>query len=290
MAATAPPFPFFVGCPRSGTTLLRAMFDSHPELAVPYDSYFLLNVIRTRGRYEQPQGFALAPFLADVFEHWQFRRWGLSQEEVRDALRDVTPQDVIQAARAVFGVYAARQGKPRYGDKTPSYLPHLVLLAEAVPEARFVHLIRDGRDVALSWVGRDWGPSSLAQAAVYWVANVESGRRAGRWLGPDRYVEVQYERLVIEPEPTVRRLCAFLDLPFDPAMLTYSRRAPELAASDPNPGDHQGLFRPPVAGVRDWRRDMSSTDAAAFHVLAGDVLEQLGYDRPVAAPRSDPVP
>jgi hypothetical protein len=255
------------------------MMNSHSEIAVPYDSYFIVPMARRRRSYEDGHGLDIGAFVADLFAYWQVHRWGLSERDVRGELANNQPSDWAEAVRSVFALYARSKGKGRYADKTPSYLPHLPLLAECFPEARFVHVIRDGRDVALSWLSREWGPPNLAQAAVYWAANVQAGRRAGRWLGAERYTEIRYERLVVDPESTLLALCTFLNITFDRAMLDYSATAAPLVASDPNPLDHQGLFQPPSRRLRDWRSDMAAEEVALFETLAGDVLGDLGYER-----------
>jgi Sulfotransferase family len=245
---TQPIFPFVVGCSRSGTTLLRAMLDAHPELAVPPESHF---AIQPRIRLRRDRWFGL---------------WGIDAPDLRGL-------DVADAVRAVFAAYAAAQRKPRYADKTPHYVSHLPLLAQRFPEARFVHLIRDGRDVALSLLEVPWGPNTLEAAAVHWRRRVLEGRAAG--LPPERYREVRYEALVAHAEAELRALAPWLGLAYDPAVLAYAGRSITV----PYPEHHRHLGQPPTPGLRDWRRDMAPADVARFAAVAGDALAALGYDR-----------
>jgi hypothetical protein len=246
---TGPIFPFLIGCSRSGTTLLRAMLDAHPQLAVPPESHFAL----------APDGRALRRALRR--EPW-FRHWGIEAP-------DLGGLEVADAVRAVFAAYAAAHGKPRYADKTPHYVSHLPLLGKRFPEARFVHVVRDGRDVALSLLEVPWGPDDVEGAARHWRRRVLEGRDAG--LGPDRYREVRYEALVADPERELRALAAWLELPYDAAMLDH--RVPIV----PYPEHHRRLALAPTRGLRDWRREMSAADAAWFEAVAGDALAELGY-------------
>lgn len=273
------PFPFFVGCGRSGTTLFRAMFDSHPDLAIPGESHFIVHLLPQRRRYETATGFDATAFLADLLPHPRFRLWRLVDEEVRSALERDPPATLAEAIRAAFGLYAASQGKGRYGDKTPGYVSHLPSLAALFPEARFVHIIRDGRDVALSYLDVSFGPDTVERAAIHWARMVERGRRAGARLGPDRYIEVRYEDLLDDPNTTVRALCAFIDLEFHPHMLRYPDRAASVASGSAFPEAHGRLALPPTKGLRDWRHQMPRRDVAAFELLAGDLLADLGYER-----------
>lgn len=269
-----------VGCERSGTTLLRAMLDRHPALAVPPESYFLVTLGRRSTRYARGDGGFDAPaFVDDLLAEPDFRRWALPPDEVRAAVLAARPRDVAAAARAVFALHATREGKPGYADKTPAYVLALPRLAAMLPEARFVHLVRDGRDVALSLVDRSHKPpDTVAEAALWWRRRVLAGLDAGAALGPDRYREVRYEALVADPEPVLRELLAWLGLPWDAAVLDPGRRAGEIAAAFDHPDQHTSLRRPVTVGLRDWRSAMSSSDARVFGALAGEALARTGYD------------
>ncbi len=185
---------------------------------------------------------------------------------------------------ALYAEYAREAGKPRFADKTPRNVLHVGLIGRSIPESRFVHLVRDGRDVVPSLVGLQYFPDRFAEAVVYWSERVRHGRAAGSALGPDRYQEVRYEELVADPEATLRRLCSFLDLAYDDAMLDYHERADEVVAAVSELGHHQGLWQPPTPGLRSWRATMSSHDQELFELLAGSTLDEFGYERSGLAP------
>jgi len=273
------PFCFVVGCPRSGTTLVRAMLDSHPDIALPPESYFVVDMGRKLRRYERGGTFNAERFLNHLCAHRWFRKWGLGQEEVARSFQLRPPRDFSDAVRLAFSTYAAERGKDRYGDKTPNYVLRLRLLAALFPEARFLHVIRDGRDVASSLLDSEMGLRSLSEAALSWRLHVGRGRSAGPALGPDRYMEIRYEDLVSDPESHLRRVCTFFELTFDPMMLRYHERASSLVANFGRPQIHSGLFLPPTLGVRDWRNELSPADVARFESLAGDLLDACGYKR-----------
>lgn len=272
-------FPFVVARGRSGTTLVRAMLDAHPDMAIPNESHFVAQFARHRDHYERDERFDLGGFTTDLLEHWAFLRWGLPPDEVRAAYESAPPSDVPTAIRDLYATYARHHGKTRYADKTPSYVMSMDLLARTFPEARFVHVIRDGRDVALSYLSGRFEIRTLGQAALYWDRFVRAGRAAGARLGPERYREVRYEDLVAEPERVLADLCAFVGLPFDEHMLRYHERADRLVPTLSHQESHRNLYKPPTRGLRDWRRDLSPRDVAVFEALAGDLLDELGYER-----------
>lgn len=276
-ASTArPPFPFVVGCGRSGTTLVRAMLDSHPELAIPPESYF---VSELAAEWAPGRAFAFDDLLARLRGHDRFARWGLAIDAVAEAGAAARPQTFADGIRCAFAAYAREKGKPRYGDKTPRYVQDLALLAELFPEARFVHVIRDGRDVALSFLDREWGPKTVEEAARRWRKRVKAGRRAASSLEPGRYLEVRYEDLFDDPSAELERVCALVEVDPAPEMLRYFERAGEVIAGTKYPDQHSSVAAPPTKGLRDWRTAMSPADVAAFEATAGNLLEELGYER-----------
>ena len=276
-------FPIIVGCGRSGTTLLRVLLDSHPELAIPDESNVLPVLARRREVYERPDGFARDRFVEHLFTERSIRRWGIVEDDLLEVFEADPPRDLVGAIRCVYDAYARLRGKPRAGDKTPRYVLELPLLADLLPEARFVHVIRDGRDVALSYLDVDFGPRSVGEAAVSWQERVDAGRRTGEVLGAERYVEVRYEDLLADVEGVVRSLCDWLDLRFEPAMLRYHERE-DLAATGAM-WKYRNVTRPPTPGLRDWRTQMDRRDLERFEALAGPTLQAAGYERAVPSPR-----
>jgi hypothetical protein len=287
--------PFVVGVTRSGTTLLRLMLDAHPQLAIPPETHFLPDLIAAAGeRGASPESLAEV-IVGD-------RHWGdfdLDADELRRRVGALESADPGEAARTFYRLYAEREGKPRWGDKTPQYLKSMASIQAVIPEARFVHLIRDGRDAALSRATRVLkDPPPQADVARRWKKRVLRAREDAAKL--DHYLEARYEDLVTDPEATLRRICEFLDLEFDPAMLTYHERAeerlgemardlPERPGQPLRPADHRleahALTKEPPRSdrVARWRTQMSEDDQAAWAETAGDLLAELGYEVPGGA-------
>jgi len=263
-----------LGVSRSGTTLLRVILDRSPGIAIPDESFFVPLLARRHGRRIDAERF-----LDDVARVATIRDWGVSVADVEARVSPGLPTG--EALAAIFDAYAEAAGKPRWGDKTPMYMRHLELLEELFPGAQYVHLIRDGRDAALSFLQmpegtftRTWAhPTTPEQFACLWRKEVADARSLGRRVGASRYHEVRYEDLVAEPASTVRAICAFAAIPFDPAMLDYT------GSVDVSAKPHQQrLLTPPTSGVRSWREDMPADDVAAFDSVAGDLLGELGYE------------
>jgi hypothetical protein len=263
-----------LGVSRSGTTLLRVILDRSPGIAIPDESFFVPLLARRHGRTIDAERF-----LDDVARIPTIREWGVSVKEVAARVRSGMPTGA--AIGAIYEAYALEAGKPRWGDKTPMYMRHLPLLERLFPDAQYVHLVRDGRDAALSFLQmpegtftRTWAhPSTPAQFACLWRKEVEGARELGRRSGAARYHEVRYEDLVAAPEAVVQDICAFAELAYDPTMLAYAGEVD--VSTKPH---QQRLLAPPTAGVRSWRDDVAAEDVAAFESVAGDLLAELGYE------------
>ena len=277
MDDAAPPGPplFVVGCGRSGSTLLRLMLDAHPDLAVPGESHFIPDL---RRRFPDP----VAPdaLTAALLRTPHFRHWKVAESSVWTRVRALPAPTFAGVIEAAFLGNADEHGKTRWGDKTPIYVRSIPLLDALWPDARFVHLIRDGRDVALSYLSLHWGPDTVWAAARKWRADVEAGIRDGQPLGTDRYVELRYEDLVTDPAGALRAVCALAGLPFAEAMLDPAARRdhPTLAPEEGRPS-HARAQEEVAAGARDWRTQMLPEDVRRFESVAGPLLDDLGYER-----------
>ncbi|HEX2699661.1 MAG TPA: sulfotransferase [Acidimicrobiales bacterium] len=277
----AVPFPFFVGVGRSGTTLLRSIFNAHSELAVAHESRFVAEVARHPDRYDRAGSFDVDRFVDDVLEDRKISRipeWGIDVEVFRHAVQRSGADNPAVAVRLIYRAYADVNGKPRYGDKTPGYVRFLTSIGDLLPEARFVHLVRDGRDVALSSNDVDFGAANLVQAAHRWAERTRRAQDMGRHLGPARYLLLRYEDLIDEPEREVQKACDFLEFTYEPAMLRYFEDVDRVFGGLAGQEHHERLRLPVTKGLRDWRRQMPPDDVRRFEVVAGDMLSELGYE------------
>ena len=274
--ASAPPF-FIVGNDRSGTTMLRLILD-RSSVAIPPESMFLVDFehVRQAGGLGDPD--AAAAFMRRVWEHPRVRLWGIEGDPPA-VPPGLTHEEAYRfAVEAPFRAYAELNEKERWADKTPLYLAHVGTLAEIWPEARFVVLVRDGRDVALSLLGVPFGPNNVWAAARFWARGIDLGTEAADRFG-DRVLTVRYEDVVDEPAAQVKRLCEFLGLDYEHDLLAIEHTDSAKVLKD-----QAGWFTNVWAGINStavgkWRREMSPDDQRVFDQVAGAQLERMGYER-----------
>jgi Sulfotransferase family len=287
------PMPVIVGAPRSGTTLLRFMLDSHPDLAIPPETGFLA-LGQALGDGPDPRQAFFDRVTQFPPEAPAWLDFGITKEDFSAALAVVEPFSVSEGCRTFYRLYAARFGKSRVGDKTPLYCQHLSTIADLLPEIRVIHLIRDGRDVALSLRQTWFSPGNeIETLAEYWVNCLAAARRESGACGG--YLEVRFEDLVADPAPVLRQICRFLDLEYSPAMLAYHARAARRLEEHRDRArpdgslviSHEGRLRqqaltmepPRRSRAGAWRHDMTDDEQRRFDVVAGDLLDRLGYGR-----------
>lgn len=283
--------PVIVGVGRSGTTMLRLMLDAHPDLTIPPETHFVPDLIDAIDGGASPE--QAAETMTAV------RQWGDLHTDPADVIARWNALDEWSsgpALRAFYEMYAERQGKPRYGEKTPAYVRNMIKIEGALPEARFIHVIRDGRDVALSRWKRNLGdkdPAPASRVADTWQRRIRRAQRHGRKV--NHYLELRYEDLVTDTEPNLRQIAEFLELPWDPVMLTYyegaAERMSEMAGDLPaiegkptRPGEermqaHAMTQKPPdPSAMYRWKEKMKPEDVADFDAAAGALLKDLGYE------------
>ena len=264
---------FIVGCPRSGTSLLRDILDGHLNLTFPTESHFIPVFFKAYGD-PQTQGEARRLAARILRLRW-VRSWGLALEP-GDFAHDRSFRKVVTR---IYSEYARNKKKARWGDKTPQYVAEIPVLYALFPKCKIIHVYRDGRDVALSWLRVGLDARNIFTAALSWKKFVSKGRRDGAALPSSAYLEVRYESLLACPEKVIRDVCAFLEEPFSEAVfrknpLRHNQRQMRLGRRDFGILDTQIV----TTNVQKWKTEMPPPARVLFESLAGDLLASMGYE------------
>ena len=287
------PYVFIVGCPRSGTTLLQRIVNAHPEIAITPETHWIPRFF-DKGWGVTQEGLVTPDVISRLLEHSGFAALNIGREDLVRLMRSGQPITYSSFVSAIFDLYGEAQGKRLVGDKTPGYVRRMNTLHHFWPKARFVHLIRDGRDVYLSMANRSlehlkpgifdvWAEHPVPTAALWWELNVQRGQEIGKALGPELYYEIRYESLIADPREECAKLCLFLGVAYNDSMLRFYEGG---MGTKPEAGG-KPEWQPITSGLRDWKSQMPAADVERFEAVAGTLLEKLGYARVVPQPRTE---
>jgi hypothetical protein len=268
---------FLVGCPRSGTTLLYSMLIAAGGFAAYRKETFFYVVAK---RYAKLHRAAAKE---------RFRRELLAGHLGRVRGLDVAPliarvvalcSTVNEVQPRLLDEITTSQGMERWVEATPHHVLHMADIARAVPDALFVHVIRDGRDCAISTAQKGWAPalpfddkSDVSAAAVYWEWMVRAGRSYGA-AHPAAYREIRFEKLVADPRAELKELGAFIDHDLD---YDWILQHPVHALVTPNTSFRSERGRPEFAPVNRWKHPDSAERVRRCEELVGPYLRELGY-------------
>lgn len=267
--------PFFIiGSARSGTTLLRFVISSHPRLFIPQETGFIPFL-----RQDPEVELSLAQVQTTI------RRIGKLNPVWRNLIDDLPafcgslPEHKLRnVLDALYRERIAEYGAVRWGDQTPPYIRYIPTLDRIFPTSQFIHIIRDGRDVALStqkWSGIRRPFIDPYYSLSNWCKDVERGKEAERLLGSNRYIEVRYEDLVQDQQREVERICTFLGEEPHPDMLDHTKLARKIIGSGGPVKVKESISTAELYG---WKTKMSPFEKKMADRIAGLTLSALGYE------------
>jgi SAM-dependent methyltransferase len=278
-SARAPLPPIFMfGFERSGTTLLSMMVGAHPEIAVPLTVtgmwYRFAQKARAAGLETQEK---LERLVDELLAEERIRLWDvvLTRDEV---LHRLEPGSYAAVVERFHQLYARRKDKPYWGNLDIATLDEMDEARRWFPDARFLHIVRDGRDVALSHETMPYGASNTLEAAETWNQRLRTNFKMGAMLGPEQYKVIRYEDLISDSESTLRAMCQFFGVRYSEAMLDYPKMVDEKV-----PKERRWLWpaldKPPDRSkVSGWKARMGETKRVVFEGAAGPLLAELGYE------------
>lgn len=274
-----------VGTDRSGTTLLRLILNCHPSIAIPHESWFLIDLLQAGVHKHELAGAHLAAAIELICAQPRFEEWATTEHDLRVAIAAQAGFESFSAF--VEFVFRLEVGDVAiWGDKTPEHLAHVSELATALTNARFIALVRDPRDVGPSLLALRWRGHDVYSVAHYLRRSWRQLVDAASALGP-RLLTIRYEDLVLDRQRTTSRICDFLGVDYAPEMDDFTARAvADLAPSEHASGVHENLHRlPRNADVARWRHT-NRGQARAFEAWTGVVLREAGYEPAISAARA----
>ena len=289
--------PFIIiGSSRSGTTMLRLMLNDHPRLRVPRETIFIYDLIKQLplnsplNENDKRLAFEL------ISNHWKWESWAVAPERLWVTIASLTQPTLCQLIDAVYKNCSNPEKKPRWGEKSHPFSIQMNYLSQVFPNAKFIHLVRDARDVYIAMrdaylrdpQGRPAG-QSIPRGTRDWCNWVNAATELGKKLGPEFYLEVTYEDLVLKTEETLKRICAFIGEEYDSRMLKFYENGAikEMAVDKPHHEQHhKKTRRPPQASdTYRWRTtEMNLIDVALVEAYAGKTMDRIGQTRHFRGP------
>lgn len=283
---------FIIGNPRSGTSLLRLMLTCHPNIVIPPESGFAIwwksKYSRFRPRDWNSKAL-LSNSLDDILSSKKIEFLNLNKPDLVRFCESPSVSSYAELVDRIYKYYAHSIGKrnARWGDKNNFYLLHIPDIQELFPEARYIHIIRDPRDVVSSYlslrnVTGKYAPSlpaAVPQAIEQWCQNIRTIQNALARISQKQVIEIRFEDLVNHPESTLNKICEFLDEPFDTNMLTYPEinKEQELEPPDFLEWKAKTLEAPNPASIGKFQTILSGEEIMEINERAKDLLKSYGY-------------
>ena len=267
------------GYDRSGTTLLSLMVGAHPDIAVPFSTTDLW--YRLNGKLDDYNQLAsnddVQQLVDDILQDERIKLWDVDLDR-EQLLADLPTGDYAAVVDRIHSAYAREKGKSRWGNISIATIRYMHRVNEWFPDAQFIHIVRDGRDVAVSHMNYEFGTDNVYDCVTKWVNAVGQNLRMGEMLGADRYMVIKYEDLILDTENALRRMCDFLSVPYSAAMMDH------LAAGEGKIPESKKFLWPIISKPLDpsrvgrWKTRLSMTKRTIFEAHGTYLLRELAYE------------
>jgi len=256
---------FVVGCPRSGTTLIRVILDSHPNICCGPETHLVKNMENFREK---------------ISERWKMLApYGVKEQAMNQKIKEILLLFMNQ--------YIKSKGKKRWGEKTPDNIFHVDFIDELFPDCQFINIIRDGRDVVCSYKKR-WGSKTIFLAIKNWNKSIELTYRYRTKFNEDRYMEIRYEELVTNPERETKKMMQFLGEEWIPDLLAHhkidhdfwfksSKGQQIISKMEKNLQRHSPSKPIFSSSVGKWKKNLNIVEKALVSIYLGKNLKRMGY-------------
>lgn len=269
---------FIGGCSRSGTTLLGAMLGAHSECICTPESQFKIDVYRKILK-DNGEGINTKEILASIADHKRFKIWELPIEdaEIQGGKNGTTYAEIVLSLVKKYGVKKVGKKKASlWIDHSPDNIRYALTLFNIFPDARMIHLIRDGRAIASSVMSLDWWPVTVVSWAHIWMENLAYGLAAESVFDSSRIIRIRYEDLVKQPEETMGEICSFLNISYEPQMVNAKEFKIPQYTSEQHKLVGKGID---TSRLNAWKDVLTPRQIEIFESITGELLKMFGYEQ-----------
>ncbi len=285
MSEIVKPFFFIIGRARSGTTLLRTLFDAHPNVVIPLESPIIM---RLSGKYSKINNWLesdIIDFYNDLVKVKDFNKWNINTDKLKAELLKLvgksTYKHLIQTVYLFTDSVFEKKEILLIGDKNPVYSISIKALFKLYPEAKYIHLKRDYRAHILSMINAGLYSNDIVTLAFRWKYSSKIISKLKRKY-PDSFYTIKYEDLVSNPKLHVEKLCDFLSIPYEPEVVNYHKKMEAIyeAMIDKVEEHHKRVFKPiDNSKVNHWKSELSDKNIRTADATIGKWAEKEGYKR-----------
>jgi hypothetical protein len=281
------PLFFIIGRPRSGTTLLRILFEAHPHVTIPPESPFIIGLYKKYGKVKMWDEQTITGFCEDLYKQRYFDKWLVEKDRLLNSLMEEKGENTFQVMfRKVCLTYSSvfeKDGIRMIGDKNPAYSIFANRVHKLFPEAKIIHITRDYRDNYLSLIKVNFEVPIVPLVIYRWKFALRLMLKLKK-KNPGLIYTIKYEDLAADPENRFRELCGFLGIDYDPSVMSFYQKKSEVekayAGSDDLNLVHKSLFNPiSTERMNRWQSEMSPRDIRIADLVAGKTAEKAGYTR-----------
>ncbi|MCB0283070.1 MAG: sulfotransferase [Calditrichae bacterium] len=285
---------FIIGNPRSGTTLLRLMLTSHPEIMIPPECGFAMWFYDKYKKHDfsNDSEIKLSAFLDDLVTAKKIEHWRIDRNKLFRFLGECKPQTYAEVVAYVYIFYGKSISKEFsiWGDKNNFYLKYVDQIKELFPGAYFIHIVRDGRDIACSYrkimkqkIDSDYAPKfpdNIKDIADDWTNNLKAIYDSFKRINFDNVLELRYEDLVLNPEETLKKVCELIGMQYHPGMLNYHELSEEKGGEPREFMQWKADNKKPVQTTsgKNYLLQLSQDEIIRFNKIAKDILSRYGYE------------
>jgi hypothetical protein len=281
------PLFFIIGRPRSGTTLLRLLFEAHPHVLIPPESPFIISLYKKYGKVTTWDDRVIRDFCEDLFQQRYFDKWLIDKDVLLNRLLEEKGEYTFQQiVRKVCLSYTSVFDKKEIhfiGDKNPAYSLFAGRIHKLFPDSKIIHITRDYRDNYLSLIKVNFEVPIVPLVVFRWKFAYKRMQKL-KDRHPDLIYSLKYEDLAADPENQFREVCRFIGIDYDPAVLSFYKKKDDAekayAGSDEIALVHKSLFNPISTGRMNlWQKEMTEREIRVADLVAGRTAEKAGYRR-----------
>ena len=266
---------FIIGTQRSGTTLLRLILNAHSKVAIPEESTFLIPLLKRKNIKKTFKGKKQEAILDYLQNNEQLMLWNFESNKTIEKLKKRDDISLKEIFIELFTSYCEYEGKIQWGDKSPSFFRKIAILHELFPNAKFVHIVRDGRDVFNSWRKIDPSKSNIAVVAIEWNYKLSKIEKALTKIPSDKWITIRYEDLIEKSAEIMKLICNFIEIEFEENMLGFYKVSKKYIGTH-----HSKLIFKPIDPENKfkWKRCLAQTEINVFNLISGYFLRKYGYE------------